>query len=110
MEVNETSDNKTTKITFVLIQKNRISNIPDIIDNKTSNRNTGTKTSNRRENIITDKSKKLTFIIGDSMIKAVDGCLLTGSLNRKYIVKVRPFSCTKTSDMEYYITPTIRDF
>ena len=45
------------------------------------------------------------------MIKEdVYGYVLTGSLNRKYIVKVRPFSSVKTSDMEYYITPTKRDF
>ena len=44
------------------------------------------------------------------MIKDVDGYLLTGSLNRKYIVKIRPFSSAKTSDMEYYITPAKRDF
>ena len=50
------------------------------------------------------------YIAGDSMIKDVDDYLLTGSLNRKYIVKVRPFSSAKTSDMEYSITPTKRDF
>ena len=44
------------------------------------------------------------------MIKDVDGYLLTGSLSRKYIVKIRPFSSAKTSDMKYYITPTKRDF
>ena len=44
------------------------------------------------------------------MIKDVDGYFLTGSLNRKYIVKVRPFSSVKTNDMEYYITPTKRVF
>ena len=44
------------------------------------------------------------------MIKDVDDYLLTGSLNRKYIVKIRPFSSAKTSDMEYYITPKKRDF
>ena len=44
------------------------------------------------------------------MIKDVDGYLLIGSLNRKNIVKVRPFSSTKTSDMEYYVAPTTRDF
>lgn len=43
-------------------------------------------------------------------LKDVDGYLLTYSLNRKYIVKVRPFSSAKTSDMEYYITPRKRDF
>ena len=44
------------------------------------------------------------------MIKDVDGHLLTGSLNRKYIMKVIPFSSAKISDIEYYITPTKRDF
>ena len=44
------------------------------------------------------------------MIKGVDSYLLTGSLNRKYIVKISPFSSAKTSYMEYYITPTKRDF
>ena len=50
------------------------------------------------------------MIIVDSIIKDVDGYLLTGSLNRKYIVKLIPFWSAKTSDMEYYITPTKRDF
>ena len=44
------------------------------------------------------------------MIKDDDSYLLTGSLNGKYIVKIRPFSSTKTSDMEYCIAPTKRDF
>ena len=35
---------------------------------------------------------KLTFILGDSMVKDVDGYLLTGSNNRKSIVKARPIS------------------
>ena len=114
-KVNETLDNKYHENNVCInpppLIENRISHIPDITDNKTStNRNTSTKTSNQRENSITEKSKKLAFIIGDSMIKDVDGYLLTGSLNRKYIVKIRPFSSAKTSDMEYYITPTKRDF
>ena len=114
-KVNETLDNKDHEnnvcINPPLLIKNRISHIPDITDKKAStNRNTSTKTSNQRENSITEKSKKLAFIIGDSMIKDVDGYLLTGSLNRKYIVKIRLFSSAKTSDMEYYITPTKRDF
>ena len=91
--------------------ENRICNIHDIPDNKTStNRNTSTKTSNQRENSTPEKPKKLAFIIGDSMIKDLDGYLLTGSLNRKYIVKVRPFSSAKTTAMEHCITPTKRDF
>ena len=44
------------------------------------------------------------------MIKYIDGYLLTGSLDRKYIAKIRPFLSAETSDMEYHITPTKRDF
>ena len=88
--------------------ENRISNITDIMDNKTTKRNISTKTSNQRQNRITEKSKKLSFMTGGSIIKDVNVYLLTGSLNRKYIVKVRLFSSSKTSDMEYNITLTKR--
>ena len=47
-------------------------------------------------------------MIGDSMIKDVNGYLLAGSLNRKYVVKARHFSSSKSSDMEYNITPAKR--
>ena len=53
---------------------------------------------------------KLAFIVGDSMLKEVDGYLLTGSLDKKFIVKVRPFSSAKTKDMHDYLKPTKRDF
>ena len=43
------------------------------------------------------------------MVKDVDGYLLTGS-NRKFIVKVRPFSSAKTIGMEDYTKPTKREF
>ena len=37
------------------------------------------------------------------MVKDVDGRLLTGSINRKFFVKARPFSSAKTINMEDYI-------
>ena len=43
------------------------------------------------------------------MVKDVDGYLLTGFINKKFIVKVRPFSSAKTIDMEDYRKPTKRD-
>ena len=55
-EVNETPHNKKHKNNVCInpppLIKNIISNIPDIKDNKTSNRNTSAKTSNQRENSI----------------------------------------------------------
>ena len=53
---------------------------------------------------------KLAFIVGDSMLKDMDGYLLTGSLDKKFIVKVIPFSSAKTEDMHDYLKPTKRDF
>ena len=44
------------------------------------------------------------------MLKNVDSYLLTGSLNKKVILKVRPFSYSKTEDMHDYLEPTNRDF
>lgn len=114
MEVNETSEDEDDEnnvfINAQLLIENRMSSIPYIVNNKTSNRNTSRKTSNQRDNSIARKSKKLAFAIGDTMIKDVDGYLLTGSLNRKYILTVRPFSYAKTSDIWYCITSTKRDF
>ena len=62
------------------------------------------------ESTVKSYQKKLTFILGDSMMKDVDGYLLTGSSNRKFIVKVRPFLSSKTIDMEDYTNPTKRCF
>ena len=44
------------------------------------------------------------------MVKDVDGYLLRRSINRKFIVKVRPFSSAKAIDMEDCTKPTKRDF
>ena len=69
--------------------------------------------SNGGDNSNTSKQKqtrKTAFIIGDSMVKKIDGYLLTSSVNHKYIVKVRPFLSAKTIDMLDYIKPTKRDF
>ena len=53
---------------------------------------------------------KLTFILGDSMVKDVDGYLLTGSNNRKSIVKARPISSAQTINTENYTKLSKRDF
>ena len=48
------------------------------------------------------KSKKImetVFIVGDSMIKKIDGYLLTKSISHKFLLKVRPFTIAKTIDI-----------
>ena len=44
------------------------------------------------------------------MVKDIVGYLLTGSIKRKFIVRVRPFLSAKTVDMQDYIKLTKRDF
>ena len=55
------------------------------------------------------QKKKKVIIIGDSMIKIIDGYLLTSSINYKYLVKVRPFLAAKSVDMLDYAKPIKRD-
>ena len=58
----------------------------------------------------TNNMKKKVFIIWYSMIKKVDGYLLTNSIKHKYLVKVRLFLAAKAVDMFDYIKPIQRDF
>ena len=44
------------------------------------------------------------------MLKEVDGYLLTCSLNKKIVGKVRPFSSAKKKDIHYYLKSTKGDF
>lgn len=63
-----------------------------------------------RNNTDKSKRKKRVFIIGDSMIKKVNGFLLTRNINHKFIVKVRSFPGAKVKCMTDYVKPTINDF
>ena len=56
----------------------------------------------------TPKSKQTAFIIGDSMVKKINGFYLKKNIKHKYLVKVRPFSSAKTSCMHDHAKPTIR--
>ena len=44
-------------------------------------------------------SKETVFILGDSMVKKLNGFLLTRKLNHKCLVKVRPFNSPKVRCM-----------
>ena len=50
------------------------------------------------------------FILGDSMVKKVNGFFLTKYIKHKYLVKVRSFSSAETRCMHDHVKPTIRDF
>ena len=50
------------------------------------------------------------FILGDSIVKNVNGYLLTKKLRHKKLIKVRSFSGAKVSCMYDHVKPTIREF
>ena len=58
---------------------------------------------------MTKQKKKKVITIGDSMIKKINGYLLTSSISHKYLVKVRPFLAAKSVDMLDYVKPIKRD-
>ena len=71
-----------------------------------NNNNSSSKEDNINNSNINSKTRKTAFIIGDGMVKRIDGYLLTSSINHRYIVKVRPFLSAKTIDMVDFIKPT----
>ena len=74
------------------------------------NNNSNSKEKNISISNINSKTRKIAFIIGDSMVKKIDGYLLTSSINHRYIVKVRPFLSAKTINMVDYRKSAQRDF
>ena len=55
------------------------------------------------------KSRQSVYILGDSMVKKLNGFFLTKNIKHKYLVKVRPFNSAKTRCMHDHAKPTIRD-
>ena len=70
-----------------------------------NNNNSSSKKNNINSSNINSKTRKTAFIIEDSVVKKIDGYLLTSSINHRYIAKVRPFLTAKTIDMVDYIKP-----
>ena len=56
------------------------------------------------------KSITQVFILGDSIVKNVNGYLLTKKLQHKKLIKVRLSSGAKVSCMSDHVKPTIREF
>ena len=67
------------------------------------------KIDNDTRNASPSKTKKSVFILGDSMVKKVNGFYLTKYIKHKFLVKVRSFSSAKTRCMYDHAKPTIRE-
>ena len=68
-----------------------------------------TKETSVDQNTSGRKGKPSIFIMGDSMVKKLNGYLLAKKNKHKGIVKVRPFTTAKVSCMQDHVKPTIRD-
>ena len=67
------------------------------------------KIDNDTRNASPSKTKKSVFILGDSMVKKVNGFYLTKDIKHKFLVKVRSFSSAKTRCVYDHAKPTIRE-
>ena len=54
--------------------------------------------------------KRQCSLLGNSVVKKVNGFLLTRHINHKYLVKVRPFSSAKLSCINDHMKPMLQDF
>ena len=82
-------------------------NLKEKITNQTSEKQNGEKEE------VDQRAKKLketAFTVRDSMIKKIDGYLLTKSISHKFLVKVGPFRTAKTIDIYDHLKPTLKDF
>ena len=73
-----------------------------------SNRKNNEKESKNKDNMSREKQKSV-YILGDNIIKKVNGYFLTKKLRHKYLVKVRSFPEAKISFMVDHVKPSIRE-
>ena len=88
-------------------RNNRFDNSISIQNNKKTI-TTDKQSTNNANN--TSKNKKITCILGDSMIKGINGYKLTNSLgyNDPNKIIIKSFSGATTEDMHEYVKPTIK--
>ena len=85
-------------------------------ENKSSEKSNEKNGSNKEKNrspetdsLPTDKSNKNIYILGDSMVKHVEGWKLKKSIDKNQNVYVRSFSGAKVKCMKDYVKPCIRE-
>ena len=79
---------------------------------KSNEKNVSNKEKNRsseKDSLPTDKSNKNIYILGDSMVKHVEGWKLKKSIDQNHNVYVRSFSGAKVKCMKDYVKPCIRE-
>ena len=64
---------------------------------------------NQTRKALVNKNKQKVFILGDSIVKHIQGWEITKELDNKQKVYVRQFSGSKVSCMKDYVKPSIRE-
>ena len=59
--------------------------------------------------LVVNNNKKKVFILGDNIVKYIQGWWITKKLDNKQKVYVRQFSGSKVSCMKDYVKPSIRE-
>ena len=72
------------------------------------NKNIVSNSIHRNSTASPPKSKETVLIVGDSMVKKINGFYLTKDIKHKYLVKMRLFSSAKSISMHDHTKPTIR--
>ena len=96
---------------------NKIDNNNNNNDNNGNSNNNENNTNNKSSNDnkvnstpSSPTSKETVLIFGDSMVKKLNGSLLTRKMNHKCLVKVRPINSAKVRCMHDHVKPTVCDF
>ena len=100
--INEKNASKNGKITSEANEKKNQKKKKEDNCNGITNRNNNNGNKN-------NKNKTNGYILGDIMVKKMNGYLLTRKIRYKHLVKVRSFSGTKISCMTDHVKPILRD-
>ena len=107
MHINNNDDNNSNKFNINENDNNLATN-----DNGKSNYdNTNNKIANNKHksNFKNNTKKILVYIVGNSMVKEVNGFELSKTIKHKYSVRVKFHSSAKTSCINDHIKPVIRN-
>ena len=111
----KTNDSNTTFRSKKYKKYNKIYNNNGSINSNSNNNENNSNNKSSNDNKVNSTpssptSKETVFILGDSMVKKLNGFLLTLKLNHKCLVKVRPFNSAKVRCIYDHAKPTFRDF
>ena len=117
MATHKTNDSNSTLRSKKFKRHNKIdnnnynnNNSSNSNNNENNNKNKSSTNNKVTSTPLSPTSKETAFKLGDSMVKKLNGFLLTEKLNHKCLVKVRPFNSAKVRYIHDHAKPAVRDF